>query len=352
MDEGMGEEDDTVYTTGYSDTNPGPTPMTIDDRYNPGHTPMTNDDCDNPGPTPMTNDDLYNPGPTPTTNDGCYNPGPTPMTTHDDCNNTGPTPTTTATDGNYNDLHEPPAKHTKFDHKNGMGEDGAALRDSSPLPGSALDTQGFYDVNCNTEDEWRTCGVPDDIFDSGADFGGDSLQNLSNDSPDLAADANDYTGVSACPAAPPACTGRTALKSKTSPGEAYDRGHTDAWPTQLPSAAAADEDHGNGEEFNLELELEKILDEERTQDNPKIDPPVNVPANIHGGYLLQIDDIIWCMHCGAAASLGNTSIYLRKPCDGKPANDSMRQRRKRLIRHQHPTTCAKLLGTHKRVRII
>ena len=74
--------------------------------------------------------------------------------------------------------------------------------------------------------------------------------------------------------------------------------------------------------------------------------------DIHGGFFLQTDDILWCSRCGASAKLGWFSAYLRKACEGKPANASMRQRRKRLIRGVHPTTCKPLVSPPKRVRII
>ena len=80
-----------------------------------------------------------------------------------------------------------------------------------------------------------------------------------------------------------------------------------------------------------------------------------VPAaamDVHGGLFLQTDDILWCARCGASAKLGWSSAYLRIACPGKPVNDSMKQRRKRLIRGKHPTTCKPLVSAPKRVRII
>ena len=74
--------------------------------------------------------------------------------------------------------------------------------------------------------------------------------------------------------------------------------------------------------------------------------------DIHGGLFLQTDNVLWCMKCGASAKLGATSIYLRELCPGLPRNDSMRQRRKRLIRGVHPTTCKPFVSAPKRVRII
>ena len=251
-----------------------------------------------------------------------------------------------------------------------MGEDGAPLRDSSLLPGSATDTHTgdvnterlhceglpatptiFNDLGDRSPFQWKISGVPSDIFDDGSD----------HDDIDCSNGTDEYNGVSACPAAPPndgtdpapSKVRRTALHSKTTPGDAFARGHLDALPVHLAcsaSAAAATDGESEDEELDLEHELEMILDGDGTPATIDNTNPENVPTNVHGGYLLQIDNIIWCSRCGAAASLGNTSKYLRKPCEGRPKNASMGQRRKRLMRHQHPTTCAKLQGTHKRVR--
>ena len=81
----------------------------------------------------------------------------------------------------------------------------------------------------------------------------------------------------------------------------------------------------------------------------------DVPSKVldnHGGLFLRTDNILWCAKCGASAKIGWFSIYLRKPCPGKPVNDSMKQRRKRLIRGVHPTTCKLLVSHAKRVRIV
>ena len=111
-----------------------------------------------------------------------------------------------------------------------------------------------------------------------------------------------------------AYAGRQRLTKKTSPQAAYDAGHLDA--------------------------------------HCVIPPPVrDTSIFAHGGMTVQTDDNIWCTRCGASATYGSSSIYLRKLCKGKPPNDSMRQRRRRLLRHKHPTTSKDLQGRPKRIRI-
>ena len=271
------------------------------------------------------------------------------------------------------------------DGNDNMGEDGAAPRDSSQRPGSDVDTHGddnkstSGDEGCSdTMDfehsppycpEWHEVSVPDDIFGNGKaednprnydgmsacparDSNDDTVPDVSDDvtcTPmDTSNSGDGYT--SACADRPPPLkVRRTALLTKTTPGEAYNRGHLDASPATVQSTDTATANSDDEDELNLELELEKILDAEGTPDFPDLP---NAPVDTHGGYLLQINDIVWCFHCGASASLGNTSLYLRKPCKGKPPNLSMSRRRRRLIKRQHPTTCEHLNGTHKRVRII
>ena len=151
--------------------------------------------------------------------------------------------------------------------------------------------------------------------------------------------------MAACPA--DTTTPRRALNCKTCPRDAFEAGHLDAFPTIIDDEAAQ---AGDGDNFNLEHELELIMEDEEVGNiNINAHPPDEV-ANTHGGLMLQIGELIWCQRCGASATLGNTSIYLRRPCDGKPANLSMERRKGRLIRKKHPTTCASLNGSHKRVR--
>ena len=72
----------------------------------------------------------------------------------------------------------------------------------------------------------------------------------------------------------------------------------------------------------------------------------------HGGLLLQTAYIVWCVKCGGSAQLGATSKHLREVCKGKPQTASMRQRRNRLVRGKHPTTCAPLNAVAKRVTVL
>ena len=244
------------------------------------------------------------------------------------------------------------------DDTDAMGEDGAALRNSSLTPGRAegthLDHSGCNDGGhaSTIPESWTATGfVEADL--TNVIFGDDTLQD---GSPDLnlaqaleeILDINDYTGVSACPAAPTTenptptpITRRAALRTKTTPQDAFAMGHLDAHPVY--------DDDSSDMETNLEQDLEDILDEEANEELD-VEAPLNNPGNVHGGLLLQIDDIVWCSICGASASSGNTSLYLRKACEGKPANNSMVRRKGRLVRRKHPTTCARLHGSHKRVR--
>ena len=150
---------------------------------------------------------------------------------------------------------------------------------------------------------------------------------------EMGASDDEFAGVSACPAE--VRVPRKALLQKTNPRDAFDAGHIDAYV------------YDAHDEFNLELELEAIMDNEELCRRLAIEN-----ANVHGGFMLQIGDLHWCSRCGASATLGHTSRYLRELCKGKPPNKSMRQRRNRLIRKKHPTTCAPLHGDHKRIRYI
>ena len=192
-----------------------------------------------------------------------------------------------------------------------------------------LDT-GMYDNN-DTESwgSFQSAELPEDLF-----------SELDNED-------DSYEGVSACPAElPTPLAPRTALRSKTAPSVAFAAGHLDAhnW-INLEKELEDIMDLDNQDEINLERELEEILNADVT-----LTPPV--PDDIHGGLMLMIDGIHWCCICGAAAKEGSTSLYLRKTCEGRPPNASMRQRRSRLIRRKHPTTCAPLHGTHKRARYL
>ena len=311
--------------------------------------------------------------------------------------------------------HDPIGKYSRLD----KGEDGAELRHSSQMPSSADDTRDDDNMDdhndaetiadqpmdeCETQPQPRNDGsmelvppdpisaadVPDDTNGTADTQGAPWKQrklnddwvdaslpdNLFSDQPEGNSDIEQYEGVSACPAGPPNCKiRRTALHSKTSPGEALARGHLDAMTMTDAAPAAAQSDSGDfdlerelenimeldndeprttsdsEDDFDLERELEISMEDERTPENHNITNPPAEIQNTHGGYLLQTNDIIWCFHCGGSATLGQTSRYLRKACTGKPANLSMTRRRKRLINHQHPTTSGKLSGTHKRVRI-
>ena len=190
----------------------------------------------------------------------------------------------------------------------------------------------------DTQGSWHDASIPDDIFST-----------MGEDDEEM------FVGVSACPAGSTPRIKRCALLSKTTPKDAFDLGYVDAFENQgqvgahnHSHAAAAASDDSEGEEFNLERELENVMDGDGTPENLNFLPA----SNPHGGYLLQINDIIWCFHCGASASIGNTSLYLRRRCEGKPVNESMRRRRGRLIKRQHPTTAVHLPGSHKRVRIV
>jgi len=85
---------------------------------------------------------------------------------------------------------------------------------------------------------------------------------------------------------------------------------------------------------SLADDLENIMEE----DEEFIENDSDVITR-HGGYMLQTDNVVWCSRCGASATIGKISIYLRKPCEGRPPTDNMIVRRKRLMKGKHPTTC-------------
>ena len=107
------------------------------------------------------------------------------------------------------------------------------------------------------------------------------------------------------------------LNAKTSPALASAMGHGDAFQSVPEPSAVVNE---------------------------------NVPF-IHGGYMLMTGSILWCVKCGASANVGKVSKYLRKACNGKPPNASMRQRRSRLVRGLNPNNCAPLHSRATRVTI-
>ena len=154
-----------------------------------------------------------------------------------------------------------------------------------------------------------------------------------------------FVGVSACPVAvAEIAVRRTAIIGKTTPSIAFSLGHLDAYPQPAADNAQNDtQDSCSDCEMDLEYELGRTLEDGTAS-------AADSGVDIHGGIMYQIGDIVWCFLCGASSSLGNTSIYLRKKCTGKPANISMHRRRGRLRKRQHPTTCEKLGGDHKRVR--
>ena len=85
---------------------------------------------------------------------------------------------------------------------------------------------------------------------------------------------------------------------------------------------------------SLADDLENIMEE----DEEFIENDSDVITR-HGGYMLQTDNVVWCSRCGASATIGKISIYLRKPCEGRPPTDNMIVRRKRLMKGKRPTTC-------------
>ena len=129
------------------------------------------------------------------------------------------------------------------------------------------------------------------------------------------------------------------LTGKTSPTDAallgYEPSHSNMVDAQLNEDSSSDE---------------SMMEDDVPTEVTDLRPPKAI--DIHGGLFLQTDDILWCAKCGASAKLGWTSAYLRIACPGKPVNDSMKQRRKRLIRGKHPTTCKPLASAPKRVRIV
>ena len=136
---------------------------------------------------------------------------------------------------------------------------------------------------------------------------------------------------------------RLRLTYKTSPALAAELGYG-----QMDSVSHSLEQDPDGDDADSDSDRSMRDDEAPTETT---DVPTTVLDN-HGGLFLQTDNILWCAKCGASAKIGWFSIYLRKACPGKPANDSMKQRRKRLIRGVHPTTCVPLASAAKRVRII
>ena len=125
--------------------------------------------------------------------------------------------------------------------------------------------------------------------------------------------------VNAVPTVTPVNIGRAErLNAKTSPALAEAMGHSDAYnELEVPSAP---------------------------------EPTKGIPFT-HGGYLLRTGKILWCVKCGASATIGKVSRYLRKPCNGKVLNKSMKQRRSRLVRGLNPNNCAPLVGKATRVLI-
>ena len=183
------------------------------------------------------------------------------------------------------------------------------------------------------------CPGPDEDFDLAGE-----LEGMMSDNDASKFDAapvefsdfvmSDYTGIDfdweEPTAAPPK---RRRLTCKTSAIVAVGLGYS--------SPEASDSDDADSD---VSLAEEDIPTE-------AIEVPV-AAMDVHGGLFLQTDSILWCAKCGASAKLGWSSAYLRIACPGKPVNDSMKQRRKRLIRGKHPTTCKPLLSAPKRVRII
>ena len=139
---------------------------------------------------------------------------------------------------------------------------------------------------------------------------------------------------------PPPVT-RRRLTCKTSPGDAAGLGYGPPEPTVHQDDRLLEDSSSDSDE--------SMKDEDIPTEST--DVPLAV-VDVHGGLFLQTDNILWCAKCGASAKLGWSSAYLRKACPGKPINESMKQRRKRLIRGKHPTTCKPLASSAKRVRII
>ena len=146
---------------------------------------------------------------------------------------------------------------------------------------------------------------------------------------------------------------RFRLTGKTSREDAATMGFDDMDYAEMnfdwsnTATEAADDD------IDLEQALEEVMDDELAQEEPQPPPPQQPdPLAGHGGLLLQTANIVWCVRCGASAQLGATSKYLRAKCKDKPENESMEARKGRLVRGVHPTTCAKLNSSAKRVRIL
>ena len=133
-------------------------------------------------------------------------------------------------------------------------------------------------------------------------------------------------------------TKKLRLMGKTSPADAALLGYEND-PTTMVEAAM-DEDTSSDE---------SMMDDDLPAETTNLPQSV---LDVHGGLFLRTDDILWCAKCGASAKIGWFSAYLRKACPGKPINSSMKQRRKRLIRGKHPTTCKPLESAPKRVRIV
>ena len=147
---------------------------------------------------------------------------------------------------------------------------------------------------------------------------------------------------------------RYRLNSKTSREVAATQGFDDTEYQQMDFDWAFEA----GE--TIEEMLTDIMDENEADELLPLDEDngVRQPAEQvvdlagHGGLLLQTSNIVWCVRCGGSAQLGSTSKHLRKRCDGKPPTASMRQRRNRLVRGVHPTTCAPLHAVAKRVTVL
>ena len=145
---------------------------------------------------------------------------------------------------------------------------------------------------------------------------------------------------------------RYRLNSKTTREVAATQGFDD---TEYPQMAF-DWSFEAGE--TLEEMLTDVMNDAEEQPPPDVEMEVQPPAEQvadppgHGGLLLQTSNIVWCVRCGGSAQLGATSKHLRKRCNGKPENASMRQRRNRLVRGCHPTTCAPLHAAARRVTVL
>ena len=111
-----------------------------------------------------------------------------------------------------------------------------------------------------------------------------------------------------------------------------------------------DEPDSSSVELNDDT-LEDMLTEILNDAGVQQDGVPTIGLRGHGGLLLQTANIVWCVKCGGSAQLGATSKHLRKLCSGKPETASMRQRRNRLTRGKHPTTCVPLNAVAKRVTV-